>query len=142
MIMDVSPPYFEWDRLQLCIRAKGFDLWLSLIPILNSLRSFKQPYKPCSLRFANRFTKNSGMVLDRLMVQVRILHQSLSILGLSALTSKIPTHSIMRQLLKTQRIGYLIGGDFNVFKTRLAVYKFEGDELAWWKAYEQTKKFR
>ncbi|GKA49336.1 hypothetical protein Tco_0742409, partial [Tanacetum coccineum] len=57
--------------------------WLSLIPILNSLRSFKQPYKPCSLRFANRFTKNSGMVLDRLMVQARILHQSLSILAIA-----------------------------------------------------------
>ncbi|GJR30252.1 hypothetical protein Tco_0262422 [Tanacetum coccineum] len=68
---------------------------LSLVPILNSLRPFKQPYKPCSLRFVNRFAKNSGMVLDRLMIQ-----------------------------------------------TRLAVYKFEYDELAWWKAYEQTKKFR
>ncbi|GJU96706.1 hypothetical protein Tco_1321462 [Tanacetum coccineum] len=44
--------------------------WLSLIPILNSLRSFKQPYKPCSLRFVNRFAKNSGMVLDRLMIQI------------------------------------------------------------------------
>ncbi|GJV62495.1 hypothetical protein Tco_1473323 [Tanacetum coccineum] len=39
---------------------------LSLVPILNSLRPFKQPYKPCSLRFVNRFAKNSGMVLDRL----------------------------------------------------------------------------
>ncbi|GJS45833.1 hypothetical protein Tco_0595954 [Tanacetum coccineum] len=35
--------------------------WLSLIPILNSLRSFKQPYKPCSLRIRDRFTKNFGM---------------------------------------------------------------------------------
>ncbi|GKF71823.1 hypothetical protein Tco_0207937, partial [Tanacetum coccineum] len=25
------------------------------------------------------------------------------------------------------------------FKTRLAVYKFEGDALAWWKAYKQAK---
>ncbi|GJW77261.1 hypothetical protein Tco_0138943 [Tanacetum coccineum] len=69
--------------------------WLSLVPILNSLRPFKQPYKPCSLIFVNRFAKNFGMVLDRLMIQ-----------------------------------------------TRLAVYKFEGDDLDWWKAYEQTKKFR
>ncbi|GJS28026.1 hypothetical protein Tco_0488646 [Tanacetum coccineum] len=69
--------------------------WLSLVPILNSLRPFKQPYKPCSLIFVNRFAKNFGMVLNRLMIQ-----------------------------------------------TRLAVYKFEGDDLDWWKAYEQTKKFR
>nr|GFD29415.1 hypothetical protein [Tanacetum cinerariifolium] len=27
----------------------------------------------------------------------------------------------------------------NEFKTRLAVYKFEGDALAWWKAYKQAK---
>ncbi|GJY37125.1 retrovirus-related pol polyprotein from transposon TNT 1-94 [Tanacetum coccineum] len=88
---------------------------LSLVPILNSLRPFKQPYKPCSLRFVNRFAKNSGMVLDRLMIQVRILHRESDI---------------------------SLRGDFNVFKTRLAVYKFEGDDLDWWKAYEQTKKFR
>nr|GFD45253.1 hypothetical protein [Tanacetum cinerariifolium] len=25
------------------------------------------------------------------------------------------------------------------FKTRLAVYKFEGNALAWWKAYKQDK---
>ncbi|GJX39278.1 zinc finger, CCHC-type, retrotransposon gag domain protein [Tanacetum coccineum] len=31
--------------------------------------------------------------------------------------------------------------DFNdAFKTRLAVYKFEGDALAWWKAYKQAKR--
>ncbi|GJX20282.1 zinc finger, CCHC-type, retrotransposon gag domain protein [Tanacetum coccineum] len=28
----------------------------------------------------------------------------------------------------------------DVFKTRLAVYKFEGDALAWWKAYKQAKR--
>ncbi|GJY68107.1 putative reverse transcriptase domain-containing protein [Tanacetum coccineum] len=27
----------------------------------------------------------------------------------------------------------------DTFKTRLAVYKFEGDALAWWKAYKQAK---
>ncbi|GJR78282.1 zinc finger, CCHC-type, retrotransposon gag domain protein [Tanacetum coccineum] len=27
----------------------------------------------------------------------------------------------------------------DAFKTRLAVYKFEGDALAWWKAYKQAK---
>nr|GFB65431.1 hypothetical protein [Tanacetum cinerariifolium] len=27
----------------------------------------------------------------------------------------------------------------DAFKTRLAVYKFEGNALAWWKAYKQTK---
>nr|GFA91726.1 hypothetical protein [Tanacetum cinerariifolium] len=27
----------------------------------------------------------------------------------------------------------------NAFKTRLAVYKFEGNALAWWKAYKQAK---
>nr|GEY15849.1 hypothetical protein [Tanacetum cinerariifolium] len=27
----------------------------------------------------------------------------------------------------------------DAFKTRLALYKFEGDALAWWKAYKQTK---
>nr|GFC71321.1 zinc finger, CCHC-type, retrotransposon Gag domain protein [Tanacetum cinerariifolium] len=27
----------------------------------------------------------------------------------------------------------------DAFKTRLAVYKFEGNELAWWKTYKQAK---
>nr|GFD53538.1 zinc finger, CCHC-type, retrotransposon Gag domain protein [Tanacetum cinerariifolium] len=27
----------------------------------------------------------------------------------------------------------------DVFKTRLAVYNFEGNALAWWKAYKQAK---
>nr|GFC66671.1 hypothetical protein [Tanacetum cinerariifolium] len=27
----------------------------------------------------------------------------------------------------------------DAFKTRLAVYKFEGNSLAWWKAYKQAK---
>nr|GFC50850.1 zinc finger, CCHC-type, retrotransposon Gag domain protein [Tanacetum cinerariifolium] len=27
----------------------------------------------------------------------------------------------------------------DAFKTRLAVYKLEGDALAWWKAYKQAK---
>nr|GFC89928.1 zinc finger, CCHC-type, retrotransposon Gag domain protein [Tanacetum cinerariifolium] len=27
----------------------------------------------------------------------------------------------------------------DAFKTRLAVYKFKGDALAWWKAYKQAK---
>nr|GFD14543.1 zinc finger, CCHC-type, retrotransposon Gag domain protein [Tanacetum cinerariifolium] len=27
----------------------------------------------------------------------------------------------------------------DAFKTRLAVYKFEGNALAWWKSYKQTK---
>nr|GFD45506.1 zinc finger, CCHC-type, retrotransposon Gag domain protein [Tanacetum cinerariifolium] len=27
----------------------------------------------------------------------------------------------------------------DAFKTRLAVYKFEGNVLAWWKAYKQAK---
>ncbi|GKE82539.1 hypothetical protein Tco_1552539, partial [Tanacetum coccineum] len=31
---------------------------------------------------------------------------------------------------------------FGGYLTRLAVYKFEGDESAWGKTYEQTKKFR
>nr|GFC01278.1 zinc finger, CCHC-type, retrotransposon Gag domain protein [Tanacetum cinerariifolium] len=29
--------------------------------------------------------------------------------------------------------------EFHEFKTRLAVYKFEGNALAWWKAYKQAK---
>nr|GFD37532.1 zinc finger, CCHC-type, retrotransposon Gag domain protein [Tanacetum cinerariifolium] len=29
--------------------------------------------------------------------------------------------------------------EFHAFKTRLAVYKFEGNALAWWKAYKQVK---
>ncbi|GJR53949.1 retrotransposon protein, putative, ty3-gypsy subclass [Tanacetum coccineum] len=34
-------------------------------------------------------------------------------------------------------------GDFNVFKTRLDfVIKFDYERVSWWKAYEQTKKFR
>nr|GFD36598.1 zinc finger, CCHC-type, retrotransposon Gag domain protein [Tanacetum cinerariifolium] len=27
----------------------------------------------------------------------------------------------------------------DAFKTRLAVYKFEGNALSWWKAYKQAK---
>nr|GEZ54507.1 hypothetical protein [Tanacetum cinerariifolium] len=32
-----------------------------------------------------------------------------------------------------------IMGCEDAFKTRLAVYKFEGNALAWWKAYKQAK---
>nr|GFB14182.1 hypothetical protein [Tanacetum cinerariifolium] len=36
--------------------------------------------------------------------------------------------------------GVDVYSDFlDAFKTRLAVYKFEGDALAWWKAYKQAK---
>nr|GFC41691.1 hypothetical protein [Tanacetum cinerariifolium] len=32
-----------------------------------------------------------------------------------------------------------VRGCEDAFKTRLVVYKFEGDALAWWKAYKQAK---
>nr|GFC94749.1 hypothetical protein [Tanacetum cinerariifolium]GFD18192.1 hypothetical protein [Tanacetum cinerariifolium] len=32
-----------------------------------------------------------------------------------------------------------VTGCEDAFKTRLAVYKFEGNPLAWWKAYKQAK---
>nr|GEW00467.1 zinc finger, CCHC-type, retrotransposon Gag domain protein [Tanacetum cinerariifolium] len=34
---------------------------------------------------------------------------------------------------------FVVMGCEDAFKTRLAVYKFEGDALAWWKAYKQAK---
>ncbi|GJT95004.1 zinc finger, CCHC-type, retrotransposon gag domain protein [Tanacetum coccineum] len=37
-----------------------------------------------------------------------------------------------------EKIFDVMGCD-DVFKARLAVYKFEGDALAWWKAYKQAK---
>nr|GEY59353.1 hypothetical protein [Tanacetum cinerariifolium] len=38
-----------------------------------------------------------------------------------------------------RRIGSDVMGCEDEFKTRLAVYKFEGNALAWWKAYKQAK---
>nr|GFB59854.1 hypothetical protein [Tanacetum cinerariifolium] len=59
---------------------------------------------------------------------------------------KSPVHLRRRQLSWTQRIGSLTWrrslmsmGCEDAFKTGLAVYKFEGDALAWWKAYKQAK---
>nr|GFC47771.1 zinc finger, CCHC-type, retrotransposon Gag domain protein [Tanacetum cinerariifolium] len=37
-----------------------------------------------------------------------------------------------------EKIFYVMGCE-DAFKTRLVVYKFEGNELAWWKAYKQAK---
>nr|GFC94971.1 zinc finger, CCHC-type, retrotransposon Gag domain protein [Tanacetum cinerariifolium] len=37
-----------------------------------------------------------------------------------------------------EKIFDVMGGE-DVFKTILAVYKFEGNALAWWKAYKQAK---
>nr|GFD25296.1 zinc finger, CCHC-type, retrotransposon Gag domain protein [Tanacetum cinerariifolium] len=37
-----------------------------------------------------------------------------------------------------EKIFDVMGCD-DAFKTRMAVYKFEGDALAWWKAYKQAK---
>nr|GFA78720.1 hypothetical protein [Tanacetum cinerariifolium] len=65
-----------------------------------------------------RFTRSSVQVLDRRML-VEIPHRLLFILGLNALTD--------------------VMGCEDAFKTRLAVYKFEGNALAWWKAYKQAK---
>nr|GFC10739.1 zinc finger, CCHC-type, retrotransposon Gag domain protein [Tanacetum cinerariifolium] len=39
---------------------------------------------------------------------------------------------------RTEKIFDVMGCE-DAFKTRLAVYKFEGDALAWWKAYKQAK---
>nr|GFD47640.1 zinc finger, CCHC-type, retrotransposon Gag domain protein [Tanacetum cinerariifolium] len=37
------------------------------------------------------------------------------------------------------RIREEIREEFHAFKTRLVVYKFEGNALAWWKANKQAK---
>nr|GEZ15789.1 zinc finger, CCHC-type, retrotransposon Gag domain protein [Tanacetum cinerariifolium] len=93
------------------------------------------PYRHCFPRFA----RSSVRVLDRRML-VEIPHRLLFILGLNALISKSLIPLRMRQLLWTRRIGIFdVMGCEDAFKTRLAVYKFEGNALAWCKAYKQAK---
>nr|GFC25588.1 hypothetical protein [Tanacetum cinerariifolium] len=102
------------------------------------------PCRHCFPRFAQRFARSSVPVLDR-RILVEILHRSQFILGLNALISKSPVHLRRRQLPWTQRIGfltwrrYLISWVVRMHSTRLVVYKFEGNALAWWKAYKQAK---
>nr|GFD11086.1 zinc finger, CCHC-type, retrotransposon Gag domain protein [Tanacetum cinerariifolium] len=66
--------------------------------------------------------------------------------GLNALTSRSLTPLRRRQFLidaenwisHMEKIFDVIGCE-DPFRTRLAVYKFEGNALAWWKAYKQAK---
>nr|GFB46351.1 hypothetical protein [Tanacetum cinerariifolium] len=50
-------------------------------------------------------------------------------------TSPVDTKNWISHMEKT----FDVMGCEDAFKTRLAVYKFEGNALAWWKAYKQAK---
>nr|GFC04028.1 zinc finger, CCHC-type, retrotransposon Gag domain protein [Tanacetum cinerariifolium] len=88
---------------------------------------------------------SSVPVLDRQML-LEIPHWSLFILGLNALISKKP-HSFEKATAPVDAKNWIshmekifdVMGCEDAFKTRLAVYKFEGNALAWWKAYKQAK---
>nr|GFB09199.1 hypothetical protein [Tanacetum cinerariifolium] len=47
--------------------------------------------------------------------------------------------SVIELLISHMEKIFDVMGCEDVFKTRLAVYKFEGNALAWWKAYKQAK---
>nr|GFB39239.1 zinc finger, CCHC-type, retrotransposon Gag domain protein [Tanacetum cinerariifolium] len=99
----------------------------------------------CLPGFARRSAKSFVLDLDRRML-VEIPHQLLFIRGLNALTSKKP-HSFEKATAPVDAENWIshmekifdVMGCEDAFKTRLAIYEFEGNALAWWKVYKQAK---
>nr|GFC32016.1 hypothetical protein [Tanacetum cinerariifolium] len=60
---------------------------------------------------------------------------TLSALYLEKATAPVDTENWISHMEKI----FDVMGYEDTFKTRLAVYKFEGNALAWWKAYKQAK---
>nr|GFC67006.1 zinc finger, CCHC-type, retrotransposon Gag domain protein [Tanacetum cinerariifolium] len=52
---------------------------------------------------------------------------------------KVTTHVDAKNWISHMEKIFDVMGCEDVFKTRLVVYKFEGNALAWWKAYKQAK---
>nr|GFC30858.1 hypothetical protein [Tanacetum cinerariifolium] len=76
------------------------------------------PCRHCFPRFAQRFARSSVPVLDRRMLA----------------TAPVDAENWISHMEKI----FDVMGCEDAFKTRLAVYKFEGNALAWWKAYKQA----
>nr|GEZ86230.1 hypothetical protein [Tanacetum cinerariifolium] len=51
----------------------------------------------------------------------------------------VTIHTWLERFNKQKPHSFDVMGCEDAFKTRLAVYKFEGNALAWWKAYKQAK---
>nr|GEZ26504.1 zinc finger, CCHC-type, retrotransposon Gag domain protein [Tanacetum cinerariifolium] len=77
------------------------------------------PCRHCFPRFAPRFARSSVRVLDR------------QILAIAPVDAE-------NWISHMEKIFDVMGCE-DAFKTRLAVYKFEGNALSWWKAYKQAK---
>ncbi|GJZ00464.1 hypothetical protein Tco_0517893 [Tanacetum coccineum] len=111
--------------------------------MLNSLRPFRQPWMPCSHRFAGEQVSRRyapGLASGGNPPPATI-HTWLERFN------KQKPHSFEKAVAPVDAENWISHMEkiFDVmdcndaFKTRLAVYKFEGDALAWWKAYKQAK---
>ncbi|GKB91565.1 zinc finger, CCHC-type, retrotransposon gag domain protein, partial [Tanacetum coccineum] len=100
--------------------------------MLNSLRPFRQPWMPCSHIFASRFAKSTALVLYLRVVE-RFNKQKPR--SFEKAVAPVDAENWISHIEKT----FDVMDCNDAFKTRLAVYKFEGDALAWWKAYKQAK---
>nr|GFB56966.1 zinc finger, CCHC-type, retrotransposon Gag domain protein [Tanacetum cinerariifolium] len=141
-------------------QAKGGDAWLVTVTWADFKKLFFLQFFPraeqerlkretrcrlCFHIFAPRFARSFVQVPDRQML-VEIPHRLLFTRGLNALTSRslisfekatVPVDA-ENWISHMEKIFDVMGCE-DAFKTRLAVYKFEGNALAWWKAYKQAK---
>nr|GFA87021.1 hypothetical protein [Tanacetum cinerariifolium] len=93
--------------------------WLTHLPTPSFRRPFRMPCRRCFPRFAQRFTRSSVPVLDRWILA----------------TAPVDAENWISHMEKI----FDVMGCEDAFKTRLDVYKFEGNALACWKAYKQAK---
>nr|GFA29054.1 hypothetical protein [Tanacetum cinerariifolium] len=116
-------------------QAKNFQLLMLLATMRSSMRGMMMT-----------LSDQASVSSQCRRILVEIPHRSIFILGLNALISKSPVHLRKQQLpvdaenwiSHMEKIFDVMGCE-DAFKTRLAVYKFEGDALAWWKASKQAK---
>nr|GFC94258.1 zinc finger, CCHC-type, retrotransposon Gag domain protein [Tanacetum cinerariifolium] len=92
------------------------------------LRPFKTPCRLCFPGFARRSAKSSVLTwLERFNKQKPHSFEKA--------TAPVDAENWISHMEKI----FDVMGCEDAFKTRLAVYKFKGNALAWWKAYKQAK---
>nr|GFC43862.1 zinc finger, CCHC-type, retrotransposon Gag domain protein [Tanacetum cinerariifolium] len=77
----------------------------------------------------------NGLLYEEGRYNYGIKAEGFETVGSKDLTSPVDAGSWISHMEKI----FDVMGCEDAFKTRLAVYKFEGDALAWWKAYKQAK---
>nr|GFA64066.1 hypothetical protein [Tanacetum cinerariifolium] len=91
-----------------------YGRWLTHVPTPTFLRSFRTPCRHCFPRFTQRFARSSVPVLDRRM--------------LVEIPTPVTIHTWLERFNKQKPHSF-----------KKATAPFEGNALAWWKAYKQDK---